>query len=93
MLSADTRLIRNADGHCEVEVDVPTQSVRFVNRPLDGGPPEVLGPWTEDQVRRAVSDLLYRCGRMSFAYALFYFEAVCRRLEAHGTLEGRQVLP
>ena len=85
MLSADTRLIRNADGHCEVEVDVSTQTVRFVNRPLDGRPPEVLGPWTEDQLRRAVNDLLSRCGRMSFAYALFFFEVVCRRLEARET--------
>lgn len=84
ILDVDVRMIRNAHGHCEVEVDLEREEVRFVNRPGDHSPPQVLGPWREGDLQTFAKGFLARCWGMSIAYARFIVEETCKALDGNG---------
>jgi hypothetical protein len=84
VLDPHVRLIRNADGHREVELNLERCEVLFVNRPDGGSPPEILGPWTEAQLKDAAEQFLTRCWAMSLACVQFVVEELCDRMEQIG---------
>jgi hypothetical protein len=71
ILEEDVRIIRNADGHREVEVNVGAEEVWFVNRRGEGVPPDVLGPWKEPQLKALAEAFVKRCWSISVTYAHF----------------------
>jgi hypothetical protein len=65
-VESDLRLVRNAEAHSSIRIDVEAEMVTFVNT-SDGGAEEVLGPWTETQLHGFAENFLMRCLTMMIA--------------------------
>ncbi len=60
-------IVRNSEGHVQTEFDFTQATVSFVNRP-EGRPPELVGPWQEQELGNYARGFLDLVALLSLVY-------------------------
>jgi hypothetical protein len=82
-VDGDVRIVRNAEAHALIDIDVPSETVRFSNTRRDGQT-ETVGPWNETQLREFVERFLRLGVAISLAFVAFVVDEICAALDREG---------